>query len=51
MVEIKQMPIKRRKALVNRINKVMKVEFGIEQESINGFWEVFMAGAEKTEMA
>lgn len=51
MVEIKQMSIKRRKALIDRINEVMENEFGIEQESINGFWGVFMAGAEKIEMA
>jgi len=49
MVTYKSLSVMRRKALVNRINTVMKTEFGIEQDSINGFWQIFMTGARKTE--
>jgi len=49
MTTYKSLSVMKRKALVNRINTVMKTEFGIEQDSINGFWKIFMEGAHKAE--
>jgi len=51
MGSFKHLSLKRRKVLIQRINKIMKNDFGINQESINGFWETFAAGAEKIEKA
>ena len=51
MASFKKLSEKKRKKLIDRINQIMSAEFHIDQESINGFWETFMTGAEKTEKA
>ena len=51
MTGIQELSLNRRKMMLQRIEDIMKDEFGIDQKSVNEFWQIFLVGTEQAKRA